>query len=267
MANRVMVFIPTYNCQQQIQRVLSKIDKYVQSYIDEVVIIDNRSSDNTVNEAILASKEISKKVTVLRNNQNYNLGGSIKRAFIYAIENNYDYMITLHGDDQADIRDLLPVFQSGDYTRNDIVIGARFHKKSILKGYSLVRILGNKVLNFVCSVINLRQVDDLIAGINFFNVSFFKNKFFLNFPDNLTFDAHVLLYACNKKAKVTYVPITWREEDQISNAKVVNQAIIILKLFFRYLIKRDKVFVANTSGRSIGFEYKSEIMWNSQDLI
>jgi glycosyltransferase involved in cell wall biosynthesis len=115
MLNRIIIFIPTYNCQQQIPRVLSKIDRYVQSYIDEVLIIDNRSSDNTVNEAILASEGISKKVTVLRNNQNYNLGGSIKRAFIYAIENNYDYMITLHGDDQADIRDLLPVFQSGEF--------------------------------------------------------------------------------------------------------------------------------------------------------
>ena len=256
-----MIFIPTYNCQQQIRRVLSKIDKHIQNYIEEVVIVDNRSSDNTVNEAILASEGISKKVTILRNSQNYNLGGSIKRAFIYAIENKYDYMITLHGDDQADIRDLLPIFQSGTHTKNDIVIGARFHKKSILKGYSLVRRLGNRALNLVCSAINLRQVDDLIAGINCFDISFFKNKFFMKFPDNLTFDTHVLLYAFNKKAKVTYVPITWREEDRISNARVINQAIIILKLFFRYSIKREKVFAENASGRPIEFEYKSEVVY------
>jgi hypothetical protein len=121
--------------------------------------------------------------------------------------------------------------------------------------------LGNRALNVVCSVINLRRVDDLIAGINCFKISFFKDHFFLKFPDNLTFDAHVLLYAFNKKAKVVYVPITWREEDQISNAKVVTQAIIILKLFFRYLMKGEKVFEENASGRPVGFEYSSEIVY------
>lgn len=259
--NRIMLFIPAYNCEKQISRTLSKINKDAEKYIDEIVIIDNRSNDNTVSEAIKALRDISKKVTLLQNNQNYSLGGSIKCAFIYAIKNNYDYMITLHGDDQADIKDFLPIFRSGEYENNDVIIGARFHPDSILHGYSLTRILGNRALNIVCSLINRRYVYDLIAGLNCFRVSFFKEKFFLNFPDNLTFDAHVLLYAFNKKAKVAYVPITWREEDQISNAKVIRQAVIILKLFFKYLIKGEKVFVVDASNRGKDFEYKQEIVF------
>lgn len=261
MSNRIMIFIPAFNCEQQISRVLSKIDKTIQEYIDEVVIIDNRSNDLTISAAISASEGISKKITILKNKQNYNLGGSIKRAFLYAIENNYDYMITLHGDDQADIRDFLPLLKSGEYKNSDIVIGARFHKKSTLQGYSLTRILGNRALNMVCSIINRRRVDDLMAGINCFKVSFFKSRFFLNFPDNLTFDAHVLLYAFSKKALVTYVPITWREEDQISNAKVVTQAMIILRLFLRYALKGEKIFSVNASGRSVDFKYDSEVVF------
>ena len=139
-------------------------------------------------------------------------------------------MITLHGDDQADIRDFLPIFEEKTHEAHDIVIGARFHPKSTLHGYSLTRRLGNRALNAACAIINRRRVHDMIAGINCFNLSFFSDNFFLKFPDNLTFDAHVLLYAFNKHAAVTYVPITWREEDQISNAKVIRQALIILKL-------------------------------------
>lgn len=261
MASRIMIFIPAFNCERQISRVLSKINLDVQKYIEEVVIIDNRSEDDTVNQAISASKDITKKVTVLRNVENYNLGGSIKRAFLYAIENDYDYMITLHGDDQADIRDFLPLLRSCGYANDDIVIGARFHPDSQLKGYSLVRIMGNRVLNFVCGSLNHRRVDDLIAGINLFNIAFFKNKFFLVFPENLTFDAHVLLYAFSKDARVKYLPITWREEDQISNAKVVRQALVILRLFFEYIIRRDKVFESNKSGRSAGFVYQSDVIF------
>lgn len=261
MTIRIMIFIPAFNCAQQISRVLSKIDQDVQQYIEEVVVIDNKSSDDTVKKAISSSYSIEKKITILRNFENYNLGGSIKRAFMYAMENDYDYMVTLHGDDQADIRDFLPIFKNGEYCNNNFIIGARFHPDSRLEGYSFVRILGNRALNFVCSILNRRRVHDLIAGINIFDVSFFRDKFFLNFPENLTFDAHLLLYAFSKNAKIKYVPITWREDDQISNAKVVRQALIIMKLFFEYFIRGSKVFVSNKSGRPDGFVYKSEVIY------
>lgn len=258
MNHRILLFIPAFNCENQISRVLEKIDERVQSFIGEVVIIDNGSTDKTIDVALKASENLDIKVTILKNRQNYNLGGSIKSAFLYALKNNYEYMITLHGDDQADIRDFIPMLEAKTYLDNDLIIGARFHPDSTLQGYSFVRSLGNRTLNVVCGLINRRRVYDLIAGINCFNVAFFKDKFFLKFPDNLTFDAHVLLYAFNKHARVRYLPITWREEDQISNAKVVKQAWIILKLFADYVLRKQAVFMRNKSEYPEGFQYESE---------
>lgn len=249
MTNRIMIFIPTYNCEKQLPRVINKIDENIQKYVEEVVIIDNGSSDNTLHTALESSKNIKIKYTIFQNHQNYSLGGSIKRAFLYAIEQNYNYMIVLHGDDQADIRDFLSLLETQSYLNKDIVIGARFHPHSHLSGYSKVRILGNRILNTICSFITKRKVFDLVAGINIFKIDFFKNKFFLKFPDNLTFDAHVLLYALDKKANIEYVPVSWREEDQISNAKVVMQALIILKLFGKYIFQRAHVFSTDQSTR------------------
>jgi glycosyltransferase involved in cell wall biosynthesis len=263
MSDRIMIFIPVYNCEKQLPRVLEKIDARIQALVEEIVIIDNRSADGTLAAGRTAAQDIKTKVTFLRNRENYSLGGSIKRAFLYAIDNNYDTMITLHGDDQADIRDLLPTLETGAYRDNDITIGARFHSQSTLSGYSLTRKIGNRALNGVCSLVAGRRVDDLIAGLNIFRVGFFRDKFFLRFPDNLTFDAHVLLHAFSKNAKVVYLPITWREEDQISNAKVVRQASIILKLFFDYAVNRDAVFKADKSGRAPGFVYESEVVCTS----
>lgn len=261
MADRILLFIPAYNCEKQIPRVLAKLNPALQKYIQEVVIIDNRSVDETIQAAIASAAPLNIKVTILRNKENYNLGGSIKNAFLYAIKHEYNYMITLHGDDQADPRDLLTILESGEYRKQDIIIGARFHPQSTLQGYSKVRIIGNKVLNLVCALINRRRVDDLIAGLNCFNLDFFRSQFFMGFPNNLTFDAHVLLYAFNKKARVQYIPITWREEDQVSNAKVVKQAMIIMRLFMSYLFKGSKVFQENKSGRPKDFLYESEVMF------
>lgn len=255
MSDRIMIFIPTYNCEKQLPRVINKIDANIQKHIKEVVIIDNGSSDNTIRSALDCSKKITVNYTILQNHQNYSLGGSIKRAFLYAIEQNYDYMIVLHGDDQADIRDFLSLLETKSYLNKDIVIGARFHPHSHVSGYSKFRILGNRILNTICSFIIKRKVHDLIAGINCFKIDFFQNRFFLKFPDNLTFDAHILLYAFDQKANIEYVPVSWREEDQISNAKVMRQALIILKLFGRYFFQRSRVFSSNHNDKR---EYTSE---------
>lgn len=256
MKTRILLFIPVYNCAKQIPRVFEKINNNVQKYIDEILVIDNQSKDDTLLNAQNEAKKLNTKISILRNKQNYNLGGSIKRAFLYALEHQFDYMITLHGDDQADIRDFLPILENQSYLDHDILIGARFHPESKLVGYSPIRTLGNRALNFVCAFINKRPVYDLIAGLNCFKLSFFKDKFFLSFPDNLTFDVHVLLYAFHHNANVKYLPITWREEDQISNAKVIKQTWIILKLFIRYLIHRGQVFDINKTVLT----YESEII-------
>ena len=73
MNKRVLIFIPVFNCEKQIPRVIAKIDKAVQNHVEEVLIIDNRSHDNTLAEAISASTMLGTKVTILRNVQNYNL--------------------------------------------------------------------------------------------------------------------------------------------------------------------------------------------------
>jgi len=258
MPNRLLIFIPAYNCEAQLPRVLDKINQHIQNLTSEILIIDNHSKDQTLARARQGAEKIKIKMTILQNKENYNLGGSIKRAFLYALENNYDYMITLHGDDQADIRDMLPILDNHKQENYDMVIGARFHSQSVLKGYSVIRIIGNKVLNYICSIINRRRVDDLIAGLNCYNINFFRNKFFLLFPDDLTFDVHVLLYAFSEKARIKYIPITWREEDQISNAKAIRQAFVILRLFANYCLKGKNIFLLNTSKYPPDFAYPSE---------
>lgn len=259
-----MIFIPAYNCEKQIPRVLAQIDDAVTQYVDEVVVVENRSTDGTLEAAVEGAKKLSGvKATVLQNEANYSLGGSIKRAFLYAIDNGYDYMITLHGDDQADIHDMLPVLRKKGEENLDLVVGARFHPQSELTGYSLVRRLGNRALNIAISLVVRRRVYDLIAGLNLFRVSFYANKDFLRYPNNLTFDAHVLLDSIDRNARIAYIPITWREEDQTSNARVVRQAWTILRLVLKYGVIRRRVFDVDKSGMPPGTTYESRVVYTN----
>jgi dolichol-phosphate mannosyltransferase len=262
--NKVLLFIPCYNCELQIVRVLKKIDIKVQTRFSEIIVVDNRSLDSTVSKAIELASSFKVPYKVFKNKENYNLGGSIKVAINYALNNGYTHIAVLHGDDQGNINDLLPIVDDLD-AASSLNIGARFHTKSILRGYSFVRTLGNRILNLVCGIINHRKIDDLIAGINLFESKIFADKVYKNFPNNLTFDAHLLQYAIYKGYSINYFPITWSEEDQISNAKVLRQATIILRFFVEYFILRGKVFAKNKSGRDNDFAYPSEVVYSSDN--
>ena len=85
MREKILVFIPGYNCEKQIIRVLKQFDEKVLKYIDGIIYVNNRSTDNT-EKVVLDYKKENKDfpIKILRNDENYNLGGSHKVAFNYA---------------------------------------------------------------------------------------------------------------------------------------------------------------------------------------
>lgn len=236
------MFIPAYNCEKQIVRVLDQLDDEVLPFIHEVIVVNNLSTDDT-EEVVMQYQKHHPQVplTLLRNHENYGLGGSHKVAFSYAVKNRFDYVIVLHGDDQGDIHDFLPMLRKGIYRKYDCVLGARFMLQSRLKGYSMFRTFGNVVYNFLFAAVVKERVFDLGSGLNMYNTRDLRYRFYDKFPDNLMFNYCMVLASDFYKQKVCYYPISWREDDQVSNVKMVNQAITVLKMLFEYAVNKDSI--------------------------
>ena len=62
--NKILLFIPCYNCEKQILRVLNSLNNEVFNFINEIVLVDNRSEDNTRN-VIHEFLKKNKKKTIL----------------------------------------------------------------------------------------------------------------------------------------------------------------------------------------------------------
>lgn len=257
MREKILVFIPGYNCEKQIVRVLNQFDEKVLKYIEEIIFVNNRSTDNT-EKAVLEYKNDHKElpVKVLRNDENYNLGGSHKVAFNYALKNKFDYVIVLHGDDQGDIHDLVPYLENGEYKNFDCLLGSRFLKDSQLKGYSKFRIFGNRVFNIIYSICIGKRIKDLGSGLNMYNTKILENNFYHKFPDRLTFNCCMLFAADYYKQSTKFFPITWREDDQISNVKMFSQAKITLKMALKY--RFNKKYVQSEFREKIVDEYTAK---------
>lgn len=241
MEEKILLFIPGYNCEKQIVRVLAQLDETVLPWISRVIMVNNRSTDNT-EAAVLdfMQKTPGFPITLLRNNENYGLGGSHKVAFQYAIENGYDYVIVLHGDDQANIKDLLPLLNSGEFRSYDCCLGARFMKGSILPGYSAFRTFGNRVYNLLFSIVCQRKIYDLGSGLNLYKADMLRSQYYKCFPDDLTFNYCMVMALHFYKQTAKFFSISWREEDQASNVKLFRQAKNVLYMLWSYAIGHKK---------------------------
>lgn len=260
MEEKILLFIPAYNCEKQIVRVLGQLDKKVMKYISKVVVINNISTDNTeqvVADFIEEHEELP--ITLLRNNENYGLGGSHKSAFAYAKRNGFDYVIVLHGDDQGDIHNLLPILKKGIYKQYDCCLGARFMNGSKLEGYSKFRSFGNVVYNILFSIVTRQRVLDLGSGLNMYSTKMLESEFYKKFPDNLMFNYCMIMAADYYHHNIRFFPITWREDDQVSNVKMMNQAVTVLKMLFSYGCNR-KEFINSECREKRVEEYSSTVI-------
>lgn len=264
--HKILLFIPMYNCEKQIVRVLGQLTDEVCSYISEVILVNNRSTDGgeAAVKKYLEEHDLPISVKLLRNNDNYGLGGSHKVAFDYAVENGFDYVVVLHGDDQGDISNIMPHFKDCSYENYDCFLGARFMRGSQLEGYSKFRTLGNIVYNTLFSIGCRMKVYDLGSGLNMYRSEILKNKFYMKYADNLVFNYCMVMGSAFYKHRVKFFPIIWREDDQVSNVKMVSQAITVLKLLGSYVLNREK-FIKGEHRETIRDEYSYQTVFINKD--
>jgi dolichol-phosphate mannosyltransferase len=264
MTDRILLFVPMYNCAPQIPRVVAQLNPDVRALLSEVILVNNRSTDDTQTAAINALGSIAGfPAKVLLNDGNYGLGGSHKVAFNYALDNGFDYVIVLHGDDQGSIADLAPHLKTGAHREVDCLLGARFAPGSKLTGYSALRTFGNYVFNAIYSVASGKLIYDLGSGLNCYRVSALADRTYLRNANDLTFNYHMILRSIAAKHRIRFFPLEWREDDQTSNVKLVRQSLRVLGIAADYAFKRKTYLAADHSGKADG-QYPSTVVFDNQ---
>jgi hypothetical protein len=112
---------------------------------------------------------------------------------------------------------------------------------SRLIGYSRLRRVGNHVFNALFSTAVGRRIFDLGSGLNVFGSAVFASSAILRFPDDLRFNVHLLLSLYDQNLRVSYFPISWREDDQVSNVKMFTQALRTAIAAGEYVFRRERL--------------------------
>jgi glycosyltransferase involved in cell wall biosynthesis len=253
---KILGFIPAYNCENQLPRVLQQLDQpWIKERISNFIVVENRSTDSTLKVATEESIKRNNFVSVISNNNNYGLGGSHKVAIDFAKENGFDWILVFHGDDQGNLNDFQPIITSGQFDHYDAVLGARFTAKSKRFGYGQLRTFGNYVFNGFYSLFLQRLITDMGSGLNMYRVSA-MDKSSKNAPDGLIHPPYLLISIVLNNFKTKFEAISWKETDQVSNAKLFSQSIDTFKLGFLAFLLRRRFLNIDYSNKDLDYSYK-----------
>jgi hypothetical protein len=126
----------------------------------------------------------------------------------------------------------VPHIEAARHRETDFLMGARFMRGSRLSGYSLLRTAANRVFNLIFSAVSGRRLYDLGSGLNLFRVAAFDSGFHQRFADDLTFNYYLILAVAAGRFRLRFVPISWREDDQVSNARLAHLGLQMLHILW-----------------------------------
>ena len=151
-----LAVIPCYNEEITIGSIVIKTRRYV----DRILVVDDGSSDDTARTARQAG------AIVISHKNNKGKSSGIKTGFRYALDNGFDYVVTIDGDGQHNPDEIPALLKNIVNNRNDISIGLRYGKTTEMPKW---RRVGKRVLDYATSLGNGGYVTDSQCGFRAFN--------------------------------------------------------------------------------------------------
>lgn len=157
--DEIFVVVPAYNEEKTVSQVIEGIAK--EGY--NVVLVNDGSSDNTLNLAIESKVKYPNQIFIVSHVINRGLGAALKTGMETAIRKDAKYILTFDADGQHAIEDIAKVVKPLQEGKADACIGAR-----PLKDMPISKSFANFVMNFLTLIFYGRNVRDSQSGLRAF---------------------------------------------------------------------------------------------------
>ena len=231
---KILIFIPAYNVEKKITKVLNKIPKIVfNKYNTKILVIEDNSSDKTLSiiKKVIKKKGDKIKIYLIVNKKNKGYGGVQKIAFNYAIKKNFKYVVMLHGDNQYPANKILLLIKPLLTNKYDAVFGSRMiNSINALKGgMPLYKYLGNIALTFFQNLVLSSNLSEFHSGYRSYKVSSLKKiKFKINTND-FHFDTEIIIQFLKNNLKIKEIAMSTHYGDEISHLKSIPYGLNIVR--------------------------------------
>ena len=229
--NKVIIVIPAYNSEKTLSKVYKEIPK---RYVDEVIIADDGSIDNTVG----VIKDLGLKPIVHKQNLGY--GGNQKTLYTQALKSGAKYVVMLHPDGQYDPKDLPKFISALKNNKGDLILGSRFLEKGINET-PFYKSLSIKFITFLFNLIIRTHISEVNTGYRGYGAKLLRTIPFLKNGNGYIFDPQLIIQASYFGFKISDVPVSKRyNKGSISPnfSKSLHHGLENIQLLVEYILHR-----------------------------
>lgn len=229
---RVLAGIAAYNE----ARYVGSIVLQARQYVDEVIVVDDGSTDNTARVAELAG------ATVIRHAENRGKGAAIQSILAEAKKRNPDILVLLDADAQHDPNEI-PILIKPISEGFDLVIGSREAQKDKTPRY---RRIGQKVIFRSSRLASKANIADSESGFRALSPKAI-NELELK-EKGFAIESEMITRAADKNLKITEVPISNIYTIDGSTLNPIRHGIDVLSRIIVMISQRRPLFFFGLAG-------------------
>ncbi|MGA8028588.1 MAG: glycosyltransferase, partial [Bryobacteraceae bacterium] len=235
---RIGIFIVAYNALTTLSKVLKRITPDVWRNVEQVVVFDDASQDETYELAVgIQAMTRLPKLRVLKHEKNLGYGGNQKAGYRYFIEQGFDIVVLLHGDGQYAPELLSHMYAPLVRGEADAVFGSRMMKDfggPLKGGMPLYKYIGNRALTaFENRALGL-NLTEFHSGYRAYDVHALSRIRLDNLTDEFHFDTQIIIKLHHQNFRILEVPIPTFYGDEICYVNGVKYAKAIVRAVYRY---------------------------------
>lgn len=231
---KISVIFPCHNEQGNIEKMVTGLLSHYDLFIEEILIVDDNSQDQTFDVAMALSK-IYPKIRVIKRSPPCGVGRALRDGFKH-VSVMVDYVLMLDADFVQNIEEIGRVIEIGKEGHYDVVYGSRFLKKRNIQGYPVIKLIVNRSFHFLVNLL-LRFPNADVTN----NFKLMRRKLIDEFhwiSVNFSINAETGLYPLLKGYRTMEIAVSWIQRTQgmgLSDFSVFKVAHSYLWIFMRAL--------------------------------
>lgn len=237
---RIVVVMPAYNAEQTLAQTVSEIDR---SIIDHVILVDDNSTDGTVQRAQLLDLE------VICHDRNLGYGGNQKTCYRAALAAGADVVVMVHPDYQYSPRIIVAIAAMVAYGEYDFVIGSRILGVGALRGgMPGYKYLFNRLLTAFENIVVHYKLSEYHTGLRAYHRSVLEALPVERNSDDFVFDNQMIVQAMQAGFRLGEVSCPTRympEASSISFRRSVTYGLGVVKTSIQYRLHRWGIWTSN----------------------
>ena len=226
--------MPAYNASKTLEKTYQEIPH---SMVDEVILVDDASLDNTVDVA----KSLGIK-HILIHDRNKGYGANQKSCYDKALSLNADIIIMLHPDYQYTPKLIPAMVHILDTQLYDVVLASRIlGKGALIGGMPYYKYLANRFLTLIQNILINEKLSEYHTGYRAFNAEVLKSINYQNNSNDFIFDNQVIsqiVMANFKIAEISCPTKYFPEASSINFLRSVKYGFGVLETSIRHFAKR-----------------------------